>query len=386
MKNLLLLISLVLFLQGCSSNRDIEHKHFDINTDDVSAVKLDDFFKLKQVIPLDSCKDAFLDAGYITNLMFVKDKMVMSTYRDPQIRVFNQDGTLYKAINRAGRGPEEYSDMVNIVVQDDDLLIVAGFAGERMYYDVDGKFIKKNEAVKDALQFSEDFFNLPDGNFLVYKGLRKLMLRKDLNEPYYSANLVSKEGKVLRNLVERSVNTPPAFFVSPGSSSFYQYKNEVYLAPMTENTIYQYSWKDSLLQPIYSFTFNHIDFIGKLEAAKDNAALGKFTSEVYFTAIMGVTENYMVISAFCQGIRQGYVILFNKKRGEYQLIDDKAYKGVNCGRVLRNSTGRLITAVTYQDLVDKEGTLLDIPLVKQIQKVTPLHENMNAVICIYDEK
>jgi 6-bladed beta-propeller len=385
---LLLLVLLVLLLQGCKTgnNETVIQKVFDINTENFSEGSLEDYFTLDKIIPLDTCKGAYLNSGFAASIIFLQNKMIVNDY-SPAIKVFDKEtGKLYKIINRAGRGPEEYAENIRFVLKNGEYFVARAYNKDLMFYDIDGNFIKKDQRYRDVkMNNANDLDYLPDGNSLLYKGLVGLYNHKDSKLPYYSTQLVDKDGKILKEMLEIP-STMPVVVIMSSWPSFSKYKDEMYLTAVNENKIFKYNYADSLFIPLYTLNIDNIDFYGKLAVARDSKSLLSFMKETYNIRIVSITDRYLVVSSSSQGLEKSICLVIDKKTGDYKLFDAKQKSGIGCGHMLNNSEGLLINLVSYTDLLDKEGNLLDIPLVKQIQKVTPLHENMNAVLCFYNEK
>lgn len=372
---------LVFLLAGCASDTGsgvLEHKILDINTSQISEGSFDDHFVLEEIIPLDTCREAVFRNTSVNYVYQMKDKLVLNS-SSPQILVFDRKaGKFYKKMERVGRGPEEYSERARISIQDGDNIVVRGYNGDLMYYDVDGNFVKKNSALKEKFLFSEAEL-LPGGNVLVYAGLSA---PKKEGEPYYTAFIFSPEGTQLKGMIERDGKTPKVAFTT-GWSQFYTYEKEIFLAPYTENTIYQHSPADSLFKAIYTFNFNGFDFKQRLTQVSDNNTLQSFMQEAMMMYLAGITPCYLIVETTSKGIRSDRVcMLIDRRTGEIKVYPDKDISG----SLIRNSLGKLMRLYTYRDLTDREGNLLDLPIVAQIQQLTAIDENMNGVLCIYDEK
>lgn len=379
---------LVLLLAGCASNTGsgvLEHKILDINTSQITEGSFDDHFVLKEMIVLDTCREAVFDNSFVNYVYQIKDKLVLND-NSPRIMVFDRKtGKIHKKIDRVGRGPEEYSQRASISIQDGEYIVMKGFDGDLMYYDVDGNFIKKNPATNDLLyRTSQSHIELlNNGNILVYCGLVGLAIHKSDMGPYYSARLLAPDGKLLKGMVERSINTPRLTFSST-SSIFYKNKEEFFLTPFSENTIYQYHPADSLLKPIYTFNINGLDFKAEMEKTPPTGdGAMAFSKKVHFIILESVTDRYLIVNAISMAEKgKAITMLINRKNGE---ITNYLSKDI-CGSFVRNGFGQHVRFFNYGDLTDKEGNLLDLPIVAEIQKRTTIDENMNGVLCIYEEK
>lgn len=94
-----------------------------------------------QYVPLETTKESLVNGGvitlsYVNGLIYVMD---MS-----QVKIFNSGGKYLSTVNRQGRGPEEYTDIINAgVFPENGNIVVMTSAGTLNEYDIEGNFISR---------------------------------------------------------------------------------------------------------------------------------------------------------------------------------------------------------------------------------------------------
>lgn len=123
-------------------------KVLDIKVIDVEAavgtgrvMELSEIASKVQYVPLETTKESLVNAGiitlsYVNGLIYVMD---MS-----QVKIFDSGGKYLSTVNRQGRGPEEYTDIINAdVFPENGNIVVMTSAGTLNGYDIKGNFISR---------------------------------------------------------------------------------------------------------------------------------------------------------------------------------------------------------------------------------------------------
>ncbi|MEG0891607.1 MAG: 6-bladed beta-propeller [Bacteroidales bacterium] len=201
-KSLVLFISLLTYA-SCNSNKEV--LTVDINFSNISNGAFSDYYSLEQMIPLETTDSSVFDCDYVDEYIFSDNKIYVGVDESKDIKVFNTQGKYLHAINRSGNGPQEYGPEYRSLCLVDSSLLVRNYNAEMIYYDLKGNFIRK---LKQPLSvWSNQVGVLPDGNLIANKELNGLtaythdsVLSKT---PYYSVQIYSSQGKLLKNLLER---------------------------------------------------------------------------------------------------------------------------------------------------------------------------------------
>ena len=379
-KNLILGVLLVQLLCMCNKQSDV---YVQLNTSDISDnTLLSQNFRLKEIIVLDTVPEAYCNTDKINNFLFIENKIIISDYASPNINVFDRTtGKLVRSINRAGRGPEEYSHNKRIVLQDNKSIIAENYSGYLNFYNVNGDYLKQTSAPVAKNQMNEIMIT-SDGNFLISRELVGLYTHTGNLNPYYSAMLVSEAGLELKGSIERPTNIPKLLIKSI-SSTFYKYDSDIYLSPLTENSIYKYSTQDSVFIPLIKFIIDGIDV--ETELLKENFDPVSFLNKYDRLYIQAITKSFYIVSLNNTSKNRKLYLVINKNNNKVNTFINDGSIDMLRGRFVRNSEGYLVQIITYHDMVNESEELIDSELVRLINSKTEISERTNAILCIYEE-
>ncbi|MDR1161289.1 MAG: 6-bladed beta-propeller [Tannerellaceae bacterium] len=156
-------IMILLMMAGCIGCTPSTTPSNDFITVDVTAsypkkeLILQDFLDV-EYIPLETT-DEFLTSANIQAIG--KDVMIFRNIsRDGDIFIFDRNGKGLRKINRRGQGGEEYTNLLAIVLDEDDgeMFVNNHFSGKIVVYDLFGNF-------KRSFRQRENFFYDQTGNF-----------------------------------------------------------------------------------------------------------------------------------------------------------------------------------------------------------------------------
>lgn len=380
----LLQLALCFLLFSCNQARQHqEHLILNINTDKISEGSPGDPFKIKEIIVLDTVKAALLKSGKAGNVMFIQDKILISDF-SPVIKIFDREsGKLYKAIDKSGRGPQEYSSRQRFFLQEGDLFIARGDDKSLMYYDTDGNFIKK-KTLPDKVSAIAEVLNLPSGELLVYSGLIAGLRQRDKDKPCYGMTLFSAGGDTVQQMLEIPETFPKVPVIS-SVPAFRMNKDEILFMPLTDHVIYKYHPREHLFTPLYTLNYDNINFRQVMEgsgAASGNEQLN-FINKLFMGFMYYCSDRYILLGASCASKEKSIYVMIDRETGEYRIYDNEKDE-VLPGLLVPNSEGLLIQYLSYSDLTDKEGNPKETPLVKEIGKHMTIDENTNGVLLIYE--
>lgn len=338
-------------------------------------------FELKEIIVLDTSKGAILNTSNLTNIYFADDKILLNEMYNPKIPVFNRNtGEVINVINRSGRGPQEYTPRKSNFAVVGNNIVVPGFDETLKYYDFYGKYIES----RGKLGGHRNFINTPNGNFIIDKDILYIGRHKHYNpeKPYYSAELISEDGEILKGSVERDLNTFPVGIVVSGSTTLFTDGEEIWLSQFSDNTISKFNYSDSTFKPLFSLKLdNYTAMAQALTQISQNG--GAIQIDSYYTIVKGVTEDYiLVIFDGQEKLRE--VVLLEKSGSNYTHYKYDKECDLMLGSLIGSNNGTLVQVLDYADLT-KEGAE-NSELVKRIKGLTTIDEYMNCVLCIYEQK
>lgn len=390
MKNkLFILLITILIYSSCRSNEKI--MNVNIHFSKISDGAFSDYYELEEIIPLETNDSSVYDCDYVDEYIFVNDKIYVGVDEGTDIKVFDGSGKYLHAINRSGNGPQEYGPDYRSLYLADSSLLVRNYDAEMIYYDLNGNFIRKLD--QPVSVWSNQVGVLPDGNLIANQelnGLTAYTRDSVLNKtPYYSVQIYSPDGKLLKNLLEKpKFNTN--LYIMGGRKGIYNDGKRVWIAPYVDDLIYAYEPKDTVLSPVFRIKVAGVDLETDLNLLKNPKTAQKFVDRKGSYDLLAVTKNYLLLNVI-EDEKKRYVALIEKKTGKAELFykknnpDRENQISVN-GIVPSNLHGKILVQIGYSQLTDDKGNLKESPVVKELSKRMEINENMNPVLCIYKEK
>jgi len=197
---------------------------------------LQDLFDV-EYIPLETTDD-FLTQGVVKSIGN-EILLVVNWDNDGDIFVYDKAGKGIRKINRKGQGPEEYTNFLNIVLdeQNGEIFVVAYLERKIIVYDLYGNFKRTFKNVDTG--YYQSVFNYDRNNLICYKFATA-------NEQPCHLIVSKQDGSITREIHVpfKGIKTP---FVRKGeySASFQYhqtlpYNNHFVLVEISSDTIYSY--------------------------------------------------------------------------------------------------------------------------------------------------
>ena len=216
---------------------------------------LSSYAKDIQYIPLETKKESLIKT--INRIVVEKNKIfILSDFKS--ILIFDIKGNFIGKVNRFGRGPQEYTDILSFLVDpvSENICILSSRA--IFEYDIKGNFIYKIEKIPEATTLNS-FLKVKDGVFLV--NWSKHSDAKEMTSILNSNSILYKDGKH-QNLFTYSqkatdVSKPGSILmlVFQGHQySFYKYGESIRAARANNDTIITIDSKYKIT-PEYIFNF-----------------------------------------------------------------------------------------------------------------------------------
>ncbi len=188
---ILIFISFFCFI---SCNRSIKKENIETIKVDIKSekveVKFDDYFSSKNVIALEANKNSIFSR--IDRISFYEHKIFILDRKLNSVLAFKENGSFLFKINNIGRGPQEYSGLMDFTIDEKNKNII--LCTHRPYglyiHNMDGSFIKK-------VKLNDLYFNMASMNgklLFLNKNIKKEYLlfdydiSKDLEEGYLEIN------------------------------------------------------------------------------------------------------------------------------------------------------------------------------------------------------
>ena len=167
--NLFSVIILMVIMAGCGRRKQSK---YDLITVDVTKnypekeLILQDFMDV-EYIPLETTDD-FLTQG-VVKAIGMDVILVTNQFNDGDIFIFDRTGKGIRKINRIGQGPEEYTNLTDIILDENnnEIFVVAYSARKILVYDLYGNFKRSFKNIDSG--YYSSVFNYDRENLICYK-------------------------------------------------------------------------------------------------------------------------------------------------------------------------------------------------------------------------
>ena len=245
---------ILLLMTGCGGNKQSAD---DLVVVDVTKnypekeLMLQDFMDVEYIV-LDSSDDEFLCQGEVLDvgkeIMLVRNQI-----SDGNIFIFDRNGKGLRKINRRGQGPEEYTSITGLTLDEDrGEIFVKSFRKGIIVYDLFGNYLR-NLPVREDFLYSSELQNY-DREHLI---CGEYLLRVDENSKETQSGIIisKKDGSIMNDIrvhIEKAVNTRVndgmiEVLLSSMVKSFIPYHDRWILTELSSDTIFS-------LLPDYSMT------------------------------------------------------------------------------------------------------------------------------------
>jgi hypothetical protein len=246
--NIFLIITVLAVIAGCGRKQ---------STDGIITVDVTKNYPEKKLIFQDfmdveyialETTDEFITQGRVMDIG-KENILVINRNRDGTIFIFDRTGKGLRKINRIGRGPEEYSSVYSIVLDEDNNEIFVHDYSQRkiVVYDLNGKFkrsLKYNNG-DEVLRY--DFIHNYDRNHLICYDATGTFIEE---RPFCHVVISKQDGSVVRK-VELPFKEKKSTMISiqEGEATFTSsvpfepilpYQEQWILAQPSSDTIYRY--------------------------------------------------------------------------------------------------------------------------------------------------
>ena len=174
MKRVNLIFVTILLLAGCGGNRQINESDGFITVDVTASYPkkeliLQDFMDV-EYIALETvggfyCQGIVRDVG--KNLIIVTNN---NQVNDGDIFFFDRNGKGLRKINRKGQGPEEYTNILGITLDEDnnEIFVNTHMARKIVVYDLFGNFKRVIRSTKEGVDYYSKIFNYDNDNLICF--------------------------------------------------------------------------------------------------------------------------------------------------------------------------------------------------------------------------
>jgi hypothetical protein len=180
-----------------------------------------------RVVKLETTDNSLI--GEVSKVEVVNDRIIVLDERDSEsVFMFDGQGNFIRQIGRKGRGPGEYTNAVNFVVDYDNSHIIVSDEGGRkqLFYDFDGRFIKEYKMRYHPMAYI-------GGKFFFISNPLNTPERYEVVEVDTLNHIVGGGGYYSREKMTEKIDGyyMPSFY-------FYQTQNGFYFIPLFTDELY----------------------------------------------------------------------------------------------------------------------------------------------------
>ena len=231
MKGLINIVIFYLFAIGCqnsNTNTEFNFKSFELKespkTTGLSLSELE--FKVIEYIPLESNDLCLIKS--INEIRFGESFFLIKSFNN--VLKFNIDGTFSSKIGTIGRGPNEYTDVMDIDInkENQDIYLVSTWQKKFIAYSKEGDFIRAFHCPQNTSNF-----RITRDGILCYN-------RNTLGNVEASYNLMDFDGSEIKNYSNRYqwVKSQRDMYVFVYENLFYRFNNTLFKKEVYSDTIY----------------------------------------------------------------------------------------------------------------------------------------------------
>lgn len=314
---------LVAFAFGCGGESGIEEAvdqvekqdnfqsyQLDLRGESIPFAQLIDEIKITR---LEETKESLL--GYVRQIEFYEDKMVIPSGDEGSIFVFSRTGEFLNTINRRGEGPEDYTGYNDIWLEGDTLALY-NYRTSINRYDLEGSFISSDRMLEHAAHLHP------------YEGGYALDMNYRISQDTLMYSLITLGEDLTIDKTFLPFSKVPGFWVSFTAKTIFPNEEDLLYFPMMSDTVYRIE-TDSVVPYI------HYDF----------------QEDWYFQPGVEVSD-----AVFTEPEKKGQVwLIFNT------IGDDYIYLSTSIGEefLIERKTGKRIR-IDFRSLTDEDYQMTSV--------------------------
>lgn len=304
-------LSLILFV-CCYRNNNVQSiQTIVINPDDTVRSGFSEFFEMEKYIVLETSEKSFMQS--IRKIYIANNKIFILTWGETQVLVFDINGKFLNKIGTYGRGPDEYSYVVDFSVTsggDTICLYDKGFK-KTFYYNSQGTLLITRELEADL----ETFMVLAGGNIIGYSFLNYVL---PLNDTIYQLWYFNKDGKVVHGCLP--VRKDDLGMSIGMASTFNSTTSGNHFVPYTQNIVYKISEDPFKITPMYKMDFKYRTIPENiLDLPRKEMSIALDKSFMLSGEFIGTKD--LLLNIFLREQRKSYVAIYNLKNEKHILIN-----------------------------------------------------------------
>lgn len=356
-----------LFTIACQNNRSLnECIYIDTNSNN-STLQFFDIFSKAEIVPLETN-----DSSLIVNtdkIIYSNDTIYLLDKKQSQLFVFDDSGKFLWKLDKLGRGPGEYLNIEDFVInpRNRNLEIISA-TGQYIIYNSQGKML---ESYQIPVQAVHQFYPINENLTAFYEkfneGTLSIYSKKEKKKIYEKA---MSENYIVQNTPYKAITSP-----------FSYNEDQVFFLAADQKKVYRLSASSPYLEEYQSFNFGDLDYdIKKLP--KDREATFYIEENQGYVKIYNIydfkeTPEQMVIYFIHDEF--WHTTFYNKKTKQANTLNKKSgimiYYPFDCNT-------RFLSSVVPANLIERQAKK-DWVSQGELEKIQELPIDANPVILKY---
>lgn len=377
----LITISAAVCCLACGRHANQPNDTFSFAIDTITVLEdndtpVDSIIKSIEYVKLQSFENTLI--GKVSKIIVTEDHIVVAdTWMAKAVFIFDRKGNAQAVISRLGRGPQEYTSLDDVAVTPDQkqIAVLDNGSAKVIYYDMDGKFIKRQEIPLWAsnMEFIDDRTML----YTTYGTSKRDDIPAEMCLHYVDTNM-----NILKSTFPTPQNSGQGFAIVPVIK---RNGDRLHAQPVYSDTIYRVT-PDSMT-PNYWIDMSRVNGItGRdLEPALTSEKLDQALKNAsFFNGLFAESDNFGLFRVFHP--KRGKLILYSKQQKKsYNLnmdrLSDIFHVYLNSNEIFTHKDQFIIAASAY-------GFVNKIPLKNELYEEIQqgITENDNPVLLFYTFK
>lgn len=322
----IILFFILILNLSCKQEKTSNTSHFVINTEFTGKehIKLSDFVESIEITPLETNQDCLVES--IGKLIQYNNFYYIASTSNVinKILIFDKKGKFIYKLDKRGIGPNEYIDIRDFDVINNDKLVIISRSNPGIYiYDIqkDSCILHKNiDIYPNNILTKENYFYIMNNGTKFQNEVNDLIFKYDKQ-----ANFVNSFFNVKKEILNIISNIAPL-------TSLSSYDDDIYFNYPFCNTVHKIKGTDISTEYELDFGSKCIP-INKLETTNNILDIEKYIKKnqgLYSLIYYAINSHYSLFTFYDYQL-YGYILLHDKNNNKsllaHEIIDDLYFKG-----------------------------------------------------------
>jgi hypothetical protein len=304
MRYFLFFLSIVVFVAGCRDKSGIGDQSaidiFSYKDNEIDFRALVDTTSYR-LVKLELTEGSLI--GTVDKIGIIDDKIVILDLSvNKSVYMFDMEGKVIRQIGRKGRGPGEYSEAKNFVLDYDGGHVIVGDNSSlrQLFYDLDGRFIKEYRLRKNPMAYVDGRFFFASDPY------------GDGNSGKYEVTEIDTLGQIIGGYYPRKrfVEKPDGYYMK--QFYFYQDENDCYFVPMFTDELHSLTKDGIELKYRFGFRDRAVDY------DKSDRAMVLDENRFHNITKLAITDDMDYYFEVPYGTRETFVVYGNMESGKVE--------------------------------------------------------------------